>query len=409
MTGSETGPGGSLRIARIRSGLLVAAALLAACAGDGVAQSSYPNLIADPLVDELEDAPAPGDPATYLDGLRSASCIGAKREPAAIALKAEPVPLQGLNPARKTIGALSFVAGFHLTSDEARFGGLSGIDVLEDGNLLAVSDKGDFVWIDLAEDGATPKAARLSAMSDAKGKPLPSKGEGDAEGLAVTDGLALVSFEGDHRVLAYDIGACSAAARGVPLRWSLPKAFARSKLTVGGNQGVEALAMTPEGYLFAGIEMKVGAASPLSARPVERGPDFNLKIGENAPEVVGLDLLAAGDHGQDVRAFSLHRSTSPLANNAITVMETYFERYLDQANLPARVVSEADERSHNRFRPTSARTLAQMNVMLTIDNFEGIAAKELPDGRVRLFIVSDDNFSTSQRTLLMVFDVVKPA
>ena len=88
-------------------------------------------------------------------------------------------------------------------------------------------------------------------------------------------------------------------------------------------------------------------------------------------------------------------------------METDFERYLDQADLPAKVVSEADERSHYRFRQTSSRALAQMNVLLTIDNFEGIAAKELPDGRVRLFIVSDDNFSASQRTLLMVFDVAK--
>jgi hypothetical protein len=29
----------------------------------------------------------------------------------------------------------------------------------------------------------------------------------------------------------------------------------------------------------------------------------------------------------------------------------------------------------------------------------------MPDGHIRLFIISDDNFSASQRTLLMVFDV----
>ena len=46
-----------------------------------------------------------------------------------------------------------------------------------------------------------------------------------------------------------------------------------------------------------------------------------------------------------------------------------------------------------------------MNLLVTIDNFEGIAARQMPDGRVRLFIVSDDNFSASQRTLLMVYDV----
>jgi len=46
-----------------------------------------------------------------------------------------------------------------------------------------------------------------------------------------------------------------------------------------------------------------------------------------------------------------------------------------------------------------------MNLLLTIDNFEGIAARRLSDGRVRLYVISDDNFSGRQRTLLMVFDV----
>jgi hypothetical protein len=47
-------------------------------------------------------------------------------------------------------------------------------------------------------------------------------------------------------------------------------------------------------------------------------------------------------------------------------------------------------------------------MLMTIDNYEGIAAKELPDGRVRLFVVSDNNFASTQRTLLMVFDIAKP-
>ena len=46
-----------------------------------------------------------------------------------------------------------------------------------------------------------------------------------------------------------------------------------------------------------------------------------------------------------------------------------------------------------------------MNILLTIDNYEGLAAHKLPDGRVRLYVISDNNFSKSQRTLFMVFDV----
>ena len=41
----------------------------------------------------------------------------------------------------------------------------------------------------------------------------------------------------------------------------------------------------------------------------------------------------------------------------------------------------------------------------TVDNFEGIAAVATPTG-TRLYLLSDDNFSETQRTLLLAFDVV---
>ena len=122
---------------------------------------------------------------------------------------------------------------------------------------------------------------------------------------------------------------------------------------------------------------------------------------------MGLDVVETGRERHDLRAFSLHRSFSPLAGSAITVVETYFARELDQAGLPARIVGEVDERSRYRFKPGQARKLAELSILFNIDNFEGIAAKELPDGRVRLYVISDDNFSLSQRTLLFVFDVAK--
>ena len=67
-----------------------------------------------------------------------------------------------------------------------------------------------------------------------------------------------------------------------------------------------------------------------------------------------------------------------------------------------------EHRTHERLKPVASRVLATMNVIMTIDNFEGIAAKAMPDGRVRLYVISDDNFSKKQRTLLMIYDVPKP-
>jgi hypothetical protein len=255
----------------------------------------------------------------------------------------------------------------------------------------------------------TPDAARIAGMRDTSGREMRGKAEGDSEGLAYADGLALVSFERDHRVLAFDVGACGAAARGAPVTFgayggSLSQAFDRAGLKVSGNSGPEALAVSPDWFLFTGLESQADGVSPLSARAIEARPEFDLSIGADMAPVVGMDIVA---DGAGLRVFSLHRSTNAMANNVISIVETVFTRELDQAGLPAREVSEIDERSHVRFRPASSRVLAQMNLFVTIDNFEGIAARPMPDGRVRLYVIADDNFSARQRTLLMIYDVAK--
>lgn len=348
----------------------------------------------------------------YLAPLRAASCPKgtAKADPVTIPLTATPVPLQGMNPARQAIGDLTFVGGFHLTSANNRLGGLSGLDLLDDGNLLAISDQGDFVWLDLAADGATPVRARIGGMHDAAGALLHGKSDADSEGLAYQDGLALVSFEGDHRVLAFNLADCGANARGAPITFGffgsdMSAAFKRQGLNVGGNTGLEGLAITPDWFLFAGLESKTGDASPLSARALEDAPEFDLTIGKGMPPVVGLDILPDGPDGDDVRVFSLHRSTRALDSNVISIVETRFTRWLDQSRLPANRITEVEHRTHERFKPGAARVLAQMNLFVTLDNFEGIAARQMPDGRVRLYVISDDNFSGRQRTLLMVYDI----
>ncbi len=348
----------------------------------------------------------------YLQPLLAASCpLGAElHEPEAIDLQTTRVPLQGFNPMRKTIGELEFVGGFHLTSPDKRLGGLSGLDLLDDGRLLMVSDAGDFVWIGLGDDQVTPVSASIAGMLGKDGQSIRGKSQGDAEGLAVMDGVALVSFEGDHRVLAFDVGRCGAEARGVAVADAtddLVPAFARQSIEVRGNEGVEALAAAPGWFTLAGLETKAGEASAVSARAVEAAPEFDVRIGEGAPPVVGLDVIPHEGGEGGFTAYSLHRSTNAMASEVIVLMETEFVRDLDQSNLPARIINEMDERSRVRFRPMTSRKLAAMNVLVSIDNFEGIVARRMPDGRIRLYLVSDDNFSKSQRTLMMVYDVAE--
>jgi hypothetical protein len=289
---------------------------------------------------------------------------------------------------------------------------LSGIEVLDDGNLLAISDAGHFVWIDLAADTATPVRARISAMHWLAGDVL-SGPDGDAEGLAVNGGMALVSFEGNHRVLAFDLGRCAAAARGAPITFGpyglpLPDAFANANLPVGEEDGAKPLAVTEDWYLFTGVETRVGALSTLSVQPIESDPDFSMRVGVDAPQFVALDLLPAPFEGGAVRAFMLHRSFNSQNDATVKIMETDYNRYVAKSDSSGWAPGELRNRARQRFAETGWRELQKLDEFTTVDNFEGIAAKEMPDGRIRLYLISDDNFSANQRTLLMVFDIRKP-
>ena len=45
----------------------------------------------------------------------------------------------------------------------------------------------------------------------------------------------------------------------------------------------------------------------------------------------------------------------------------------------------------------------------TVDNMEGLAAVESASGKVRFYLLADDNFSPQERTLLLAFDWTAPS
>ncbi|MBU6320440.1 MAG: esterase-like activity of phytase family protein [Alphaproteobacteria bacterium] len=343
-------------------------------------------------------AEAWGDETSY----RDLSCpMGqAFLEPRPIELQVEKIPLMRGDPSRDQLGSLRFLGGFSLTSPDPRFGGLSGLETLEDGQLLAVTDEGNFIWIDLDDDSLAPKAAHLAPLRDERGEALVAKSEADAEGLARAGSLVFVSFERRHRVLAFDIERCGAAARGVSVLGSdaedrLREAFVRDGIPIEPNSGIEALAVTDQGDLLLGLETKREGRSPLSARPLSLPPVFDLDLAPGAPELVGLDTLAdAGEPGR-ARLFSLHRGLSRILGDMIVLEETSLE--------PLR--ESGGRQGAAGFRLGDRRRLAGMDLRTSIDNFEGLAVERRSDGSVRIYIVSDNNFSPSQRTLLMVFEL----
>ncbi len=283
-----------------------------------------------------------------------------------------------LNPqalGQTQIGALTYAGGLALTgADGQRLGGLSDLVIDAEGALTAISDEGDRLQARLSTgpDGrlAGLDQARLNPVLGLDNKALPSKFEADAEGLAVwPNGDLMVSFEHNHRIWLYP------AAGGAPLPLPMPD------VAMPPNDGMEGLSLAPSQGLDA---YWVG---------VEAGGIWLCRIKTDCNAYPALPLPPQGyrlsglREGPDGQLFILHHSWNPAQGSRIVLSVI-----TDPAG-PA---------------PKTIQILS-LAPPLSTDNFEGIAVTKAAGGVLRIYLLSDDNFSKTQRTLLMAFDLAPPA
>jgi len=367
---------------------LMAASFLVTCAGPEEVVVNGAPVIADvrqsPDVSENVQAVSPD--ATGRDGLwraadHAAALIASscppgtpRQEPLPIDLSVTPVSLgDAAQIARRIPETVTVSGAWELTSSNSNVGGLSGLALLpasEGGGLLSVTDAGAFVWIGL-EKGA-PSGAKISYMQGSDGMMLTGKTEGDAEGLVWSEGLALVSFERSFRIEAFALGVCGSAARAARVA-NLPGQH--NNRNVDENQGPEAIFLEADGALGFGYEGMLGT-SPLGR-----------VLADGTAEWTGNTAPAPSLHGL------VGREIVPLPNGTARTLEMY---------------RAWDPLQGNRIRltwgPGEAETLTLSRPLL-VDNFEGIAAEALSDQLIRVWIVSDNNFSAKQKTLLYAFDI----
>lgn len=284
-----------------------------------------------------------------------------------ITIAAAAVPLNPKDLAQTAIGAFRYAGGLVLTSaDTSRLHGLSDLQIAADGSLVALSDEGDLLHARLKLDAQGRLAgvtdARLTVLTGGDGKPLQGKVESDSEGLALlADGDLLVSFEEHHRILRY------------PADGSAPKPAPMPDATFPFNDGMEGLAPDPaagpDAYIVGAESTGQTWSCKLSAACVA-GP----AIEKPGPEF-GLTAMTRAPGG---RTAYLMRAWDPMRGNRITL-----------------TVRDAAGAEVGRL------DLAQP---FTVDNLEGLAALPSPHGAIRFYLISDDNFSGSQRTLLLAFD-----
>lgn len=258
-----------------------------------------------------------------------------------------------------------------LTSEQtSRLHGLSDLKVWPDGRLLAVGDQGDLLEGRLTFDAKgflTGVAnATLKPVIGEDGQPITSHGdrEYDAEGIAeFPNGDRLISLEQYDRILFYPRGE------------TRPRPAPMPGISIVFNKGMEALAAYPEArpdsYLV-GIE---GTGEVFLCRVA------GTCTGRGRIDLEGLELTSLAPL-PDGRIAYLLRTYNPLSGNRVIIK-----------------VMGADGREVDRLQ------IARPQV---VDNFEGLAAVTRPNG-VRFFLISDDNFSSSQQTLLFAIDWTPPA
>lgn len=292
-----------------------------------------------------------------------------------VAITASPVALDPLHPGLAGIGNFAFAGGVALTSDQtSRMHGLSDLVVAADGSVISVTDDGDLftgrVTLDDAGRLTGVDHGALRPLTGLIDEPLQGKTWGDAEGVTrLADGAVLVSFERQHRIWLYPN---LAARRPVPA--PMPG------IAMTENDGMEGLAAAPtvgaDAY-WVGVEP--GGIwlcrLKLACDPVEGLP--------RPPAGYRLSALTTGPHGDLV---ILHHSYNPVIGSRIIIT----------------IVRD----------PLGAKRVIGSFALappLTVDNFEGVAVAQKGGDRWRLYLLSDDNFSPTQRTLLLAFDWTPPA
>ncbi|HWJ87591.1 MAG TPA: esterase-like activity of phytase family protein [Pelagibacterium sp.] len=282
------------------------------------------------------------------------------------------------------LGPLIFKGGLDLASPHPDFGGLSSLAFLDADRFVMVSDEGRFFsgTLDLT-DGAPSGLSdvEIDVIRNSSGAPLPRKFTWDSEAIDVVfrDGAPAavrVGFEHLTRVAEF---ALTDGRPGGPAREIAIPDWLTDLRT---NGAIESLCMAPQTSPVAGSTLIITESHSI------------------IPDTWAATLLGDADRGD--LAISISGRFNPtdcafLPNGDLLVLERGFAFLTFSVQLrriPAHTVHAGAIMEGEILFSASGRE---------VDNFEGLGVRVLPDGEVRVTIVSDNNFLGLQRTLLLEF------
>src|SRR5262249_53427299 len=308
--------------------------------------------------------------------------------PVAIEVHSEPITGFDIrDPSLRQFGLLEFRGGLVLRSSCEHFGGISGIRVASDGaHFIALTDKGWWFRGRIVYEGTRPSGiaeAEMAPVLGADGKPLAARGWYDTESIAEDGGMVWLGIERVNRIVKFDFGKHGLLARGEPI--PVPPGIQR----LPNNKGLECLVFVPRGLPPGGTLMAI------SERGLDR--DGNIQaflLGGPSPGEFSVKRI--GDFDVSDCAIT--------PNGDLLLLERSFSR-LKGVGMRIRRVPLA-EVTPGAIIDGPALIEADMNFQ--IDNMEGLSVHRAADGALVLTLISDDNFSIIQRTLLLQFTLAEP-
>jgi hypothetical protein len=307
--------------------------------------------------------------------------------PVSIEVNARPLPsFDSRDRSHIRFGKLEYRSGLVLTSRFPGFGGLSGLRLDARGErFISFSDKGrwftgrilyrgrDMIGLDDVES---------APMLGPDGRPITARGWFDSESIALDGPYVYIGLERVNQVLRFDFSKGFTRSRGEV--FAMPPAVKKLPF----NKGLEALVMVPKelplaGTLIAISERGLDAQGNLTAFLVggpTPGP-FSVRRSDGF-DVSDAVLLPAGD------LLVLERKFSLVDGVGIRIRRIPLAMLAPGAVVDGPSIFEADLGEE-------------------IDNMEGIDAHVTPEGDTVLTMVSDDNFSPIQRTLLLQFTLME--
>ncbi len=315
--------------------------------------------------------------------------------PRAIEIDAKPITsFERLTPGRRVHGRLEFVGGLTLTSPDKDFGGWSGLVASEDGRrLLAISDRGSWLSVELQYDGGRPARlvqAMLGELSGPGGVILKGRDK-DSEALSLVEGSAargtvLIGFERNHRIGRFPV---SDRGIGPPLGFLRLPADARR---MSSNKGFEAVC-----YLRAG---------PLRGGVIA----FSEELYDAGRNHTGWLWPTMGGEGQRIGLVNIGdfavTDLAALPDGSLIVLERKF-RWLEGVKMRLRLIRAAQVKVGTAME---GEILLEADMASEIDNMEGMALSRDSRGQTVLTLISDNNFNSFlQRTLLLQFALLPDA